>query len=52
LLREISGGGFALDRGVGRDDYFINVAGIDSRDEVRDAELFGSDAVQWLDGAV
>jgi hypothetical protein len=37
LLREIGGGGFAFDRGIGRDDNFLDVAGIDTGNQVRDA---------------
>ena len=52
LLREIGRGGFAFYRGIGGEDDFVDVAGIDAGEEIRDAQLVRADAVQRRNRAV
>src|ERR1700733_5975469 len=52
LLRQVSRGGFAFNRGISGEDDLIDIAGIYARDEVRDTQLFRADAMQRRDGPV
>ena len=52
LLREIGGGGFAFDRRIGCDDDLVHVAGVDTSDQIGDAQLLRANAVEWGDGPV
>src|SRR5260221_5895246 len=52
LLREISRGSFAFDRWVGGDDDFVDIARINARDEIANAQLIRTDTVQRRDGTV
>ena len=38
-------GGFAFDRGVGSDDDFFDVVGLDALNELRDVQLLGTDTI-------
>jgi len=46
-LREVGRGGFALDSGVGGDNQFIHASRFDPPGETGDAQLVGTDTVQW-----
>ena len=52
LLRQVGSGGFAFDGGIGSDNDFVDVAGVDAGNQVGDAELLGSDAVERRNGTV
>jgi hypothetical protein len=52
LLREIGSGRFAFNGRIRREDDFVDVAGVDPRQEISDAKLLGANAVQGRDGSV
>ena len=46
-LQEIVGGGFAFAARIGCDDYFPDIFGIEASEKLPDADLFGTDSVEW-----
>ncbi|SPE30065.1 hypothetical protein SBA2_480006 [Acidobacteriia bacterium SbA2] len=52
LLGQVGGGGFAFDGGIGGEDDFFDFSAADPADQVGDAQLLGSYAVQGRNRAV